>query len=286
MVLAVEPTPTTFAGLSSADGEVARNIVVHGRWDFVINDTSPRPKIRRTNPDALVDIADFDWTRSDRHPRYEHVISLTPGVAVLLAGLWKVTGDYRYDDLQVIQMIIDAGMVFLIYWIAMVLFERPRTALLAAAGYAISLLVARWTNVPHVDIWAIDMNIAAAALFLKATRAERAWPWLVATGLVAGAGLWFRPVLAPFAIALAMAFWVGWRRALVLAAVPALIAAVCIAPWFARNEREFHRLIYRTGTGQGTWEGLGLLPNDFGAQLDDEKTRQLVRRERPDIPYG
>src|SRR3954454_11863293 len=117
MVLAVEPTPTTFAGLSSADGEVARNIVVHGRWDFVINDTSPRPKIRRTNPDALVDIADFDWTRSDRHPRYEHVISLTPGVAVLLAGLWKVTGDYRYDDLQAIQMIIDAGMVFLIYWI-------------------------------------------------------------------------------------------------------------------------------------------------------------------------
>jgi 4-amino-4-deoxy-L-arabinose transferase-like glycosyltransferase len=285
-LLAVDPHPAAFSGLSSADGNVARNILVHGRWDFVVNDTGPTPKVRRTEPGELLDVADLDWTGVDRRPRYRPVISMTPGTGILLAGIWKVTGDDRYIYLQVFQLLMDAAMVFVVFWIAMALFGRRRTALLAALGWAVSLQVTRWTNVPHVDIWAIDFNVVAAALFLKATRAPRAWPWLVATGLVAGAGLWFRPVLAPFAMALVMAFWIGPRRALGFAAVPALIAALCIAPWFVRNEHEFHRLIYRTGTGQGTWEGLGLLHNDFGAQLDDEKTKKLVEHERPDIRYG
>jgi 4-amino-4-deoxy-L-arabinose transferase-like glycosyltransferase len=177
-------------------------------------------------------------------------------------------------------------MVLLVFWMGVRLFHRPRAALIAAFGYAIAIPVARYANIPHVDIWAIDLNIVGAALFVGAVDAERKWPWLVGVGLVAGAGLWFRPVIGWFLMAVALAFWVGWREALKLVVVPILVAAVVITPWFVRNYNDFHRVVYRTGTGQGTWEGLGQLRNDFGARWSDSAANQTVRRERPDIKYG
>ena len=58
-------------------------------------------------------------------------------------------------------------------------------------------------------------------------------------------------------------------------------------PWTIRNAVEFDRFIpVRIGVGQNLWEGLGEIPNDFGAVLDDRVTEEQVRAEAPELRYG
>jgi hypothetical protein len=60
-----------------------------------------------------------------------------------------------------------------------------------------------------------------------------------------------------------------------------------MVPWTVRNAVQFNRFIpTRVGIGQNLWEGLGELPNDFGAKLDDQATARQVALRRPDLRYG
>jgi 4-amino-4-deoxy-L-arabinose transferase-like glycosyltransferase len=135
----------------------------------------------------------------------------------------------------------------------------------------------------------VHATIGVTALALKAWRSARPWPWLLATGVVTGLGMYFRPgvLLVPVALALAALPWIGWRRTLAAALVPLVAAAALAAPWTVRNYEEFDRFIpMRIGVGQNLWEGLGEIDNDFGAVLDDQVTERQVREEDPSLVYG
>jgi hypothetical protein len=287
---AIDPNPYLYAGLSADHGELARNIVQNGEW-FEANraDAVPTPEAQAERR-SLVDPSDLDYSRADADPEYEPVILEPPGQGVLLAGIWTVTGDLDYGYIQIIQVLFDAAMVFLIFGIAMRLYARPSAAYVASGLYAVFPPVAHLATIPHLDAWAGILTVGMTYLFVRAMQAPRlVGPWLAALGVAAGVGAYFRPglLLVPAALAVAAIPTLGWRRAAAATAVPLVLAALLVAPWTYRNYEEFDRFIpLRTGIGQNLWEGLGEVENDFGAKLSDQETERQVARVRPDLRYG
>ena len=283
-----DPNPNLSSGLVAGHGEVARNILVHGEW-FVLN-RADRPPRRDGRPaEGLLDPSDLDYSVADRMPEFEPFALEMPGAAMVLAAIWRVTGDYDYGYLQLLQIALDSLCVLLVFWCSLRLFDRPRAALLAAAAYAVFPPAAALMRIAHLDSWAAIFTIAIVALFLRVRDAARPVPWLVALGAATGVGTYFRPTLLilPLFMALAM-FLAGERRQALLAGlVPTLIAVVLLVPWTIRNLQDFDEFIpTRIGVGQNLWEGLGEIPNDFGAILDDDRTAAQVRRVRPELRYG
>jgi 4-amino-4-deoxy-L-arabinose transferase-like glycosyltransferase len=287
-LIALEPQPFDSSGLASWHGEMARNALSHGEWFAIDRQALELVSERQEQLDQLVDPAELDYTRLGE-PEPEPQVLQPVGAAAVLTVLWEVSGDRDYIYLQLLQALVDALMVLLVFWISLRLFERPRAALLAAAGYALFLPVAVLAKIPHLDIWAVDAGLVIFALMLATLGAVRPLPWAAAAGLAAGAGAYFRPnlLLLPALVALAAVPWGSWRRSLAAGGVALLVAAVCLVPWTLRNFDEYDRVIpTRIGIGQNLWEGLGEVDNDFGAILDDRATERQVSRERPGLRYG
>jgi len=270
----------------SRDGEIAHNIVAHGRW-FVYNERA------RLYLDAItgrlhrnVDPAEIDYATLDKGAHFYPESGESIGSSAVLAGLWQITGGERYLPLQILQAILDALAALLVYRIAMRLFKIRRAALIAAALYALYPPIAWLTVVPYNDIWTVDFTIAIVACYLEALGSEHRWRWLVACGLLAGVGSYFRPnvlLVAPI-LALATIAATGWREALRRGACVTLISALLVVPWTVRNYEDFHAFIPGTSSlWENMWNGLGELPNTFGATLGTHGTYAEVRRVRPDL---
>jgi 4-amino-4-deoxy-L-arabinose transferase-like glycosyltransferase len=287
-----DPNPGQMAGLASEHGEMAHNIVSHGEW-FVLNHSPDQPPPPSGAGERLIDKSDAPHPAADANPQFDPDAIEMPGLAVVLAAAWTLTGDQDYGYLQLLQIVIDSLMVLLVFWIAMRLFGRPRAALIAAGLYAVHLPIAAMTKIPHLDSWATFLTLGVFAVFLKALDAWRSghhrWRWVIALGVLSGFGVYFRPGVYVLLVALGVAAipLAGFRRAVVLGGVPLLIAILMTVPWTIRNAVEFDAFIpTRLAGGQSLWEGLGEIENDFGAILDDGLTEQQVRRERPDLRFG
>lgn len=281
-----DPNPGQNAGLAAEQGGVAHNIVSFGRW-FVTDRNPNQPAV--VVPNHLVDPSDVPL---DPHPQFAPDVIEMPGLALLEAAAWKITGDQDYGYVQLLQVVLDSLMVPLVFWIGVRLFRRRRAALVAAGLYAAFPPLAALTKVPHLDTWSVFFTIGVTALFLRALDAwdgERRWRALLTLGVVTGVGMYFRPgiVLLPLALAAASMPSGGWRRGLALGGVPLVLALLFIVPWTIRNAEEFHAFIpTRLAGGQSLWEGLGEVDNNYGAVLDDVATQRQVHRVRPDLVYG
>jgi hypothetical protein len=283
------PNPYENAGLVAEHGEVARNIISHGKWFVVNRKALSEVAARRQLEHQLIDPDDVDFSKVDAHPEYQPEVLQTPGVALVLAALWAGTSDQDYAYVQVLEILLDSSMVLLVYWSSLRLFGRPRAALIASGIYAVFLPLAALTNIAHLDTWATYFVITIFCLFLKARDASPRWPWLIALGAATGVGAYFRPfiLVLPLALAIASGLGSGWRRAWSLGVVPVVIALGFATPWTIRNYVEFHKFIpMRIGIGQNLWEGLGELSNNFGAVLDDQITAKQVADDRPRLHYG
>jgi 4-amino-4-deoxy-L-arabinose transferase-like glycosyltransferase len=251
------------------EGDMAHNIVADGHW-FQVNDYRFNPVPLSYVP-RLIEPADLNLRYADAHPVWKPEIVEPVGEAVVLAGLWEITGSERFLPDELLRIVLDALTALLIYRIVMELFGRQRAALLAAAFYAVYPPIAWQTTSPYMDIWAVDMTVAILALQLQAVRSPNHWRWLIACGLVVGV----------------LNISAGRRAAFVRAVATTAVALVLVIPWTIRNYNDFHMLIpFRSGTGQTLWEGLGELPNNFGATfggLGTTETERMVHRERPGL---
>jgi len=285
-----DPNPRLQAGLSATHGEIAHNIVAHGQW-FVANRSEDAEEIPTVIAGHLADRSEVPHPQADGNPHFVPEVIEMPGLAVVLAGAWAITGDEDYGYVQALQIAIDSLMVLVVFWIALRLYGRRRAALIAGGIYAVFLPIAAFSIIPHLDTWATSLTLGITALFLRACDEwdGRRWRWLLALGVLTGIGIYFRPGVAilPLALAAAAISTLGLRRAIVAGGVPFVVAMLLMAPWTVRNAIEFDQFIpNRIAAGQSLWEGLGELDNDFGALLDDDATERQVREERPDLQYG
>jgi 4-amino-4-deoxy-L-arabinose transferase-like glycosyltransferase len=275
------PKPLDGAGLAAEQGEIARNIVDHGNW-FVLNPTAfELLKKQQAEQHRLVDPGSLDFAGVDRKSSAAPVVDQMPGVALILGGLWWTTGSETYAQIQWLQILLDTLMVLLVYWIALRLARSTRVALLAALLYALwpgAIIVAKR---PVLDTWAGFFTIGCVGAFVWARDHPTSRWRLILLGLVAGAGIYFRPfiLLIPIALALVAAPG-GWRRRLLWMSAPTLVALLVLSPWTIRNYYTFDRFIpTRTGLGQAVFEGTGQAKTDTHAKA-------YVQRHRKNAKYG
>lgn len=271
------------------EGGMAHNIVDDGQW-FQVNERapafSPGPLLGLSH---LVEPADVDLRPADAHPLWTPEIVEPVGEAVVLAGLWEITGSERFLPDQLLRILLDSLASLLVYRIALDLFRRRRAALLAAGLYAIYPPVAWQTGSPYMDIWAVDFTIAILALQLHAARSPHRWRWLIACGLLAGFGAYFRPfvLIVSAVLAAVLNAGAGRREAAIRTVATTAVALALLVPWTVRNYSEFHTFIpIRSGLGQTLWEGLGELNHNYDVTIEGGKPIEavaLVRRERPHL---
>jgi 4-amino-4-deoxy-L-arabinose transferase-like glycosyltransferase len=272
--------------VTSIEGQLAHNIVADGRWFLYNTRVEAYLSELVAQRHRLIDPASIDYRRVDERSGWHPEIGQSVGTSVVIAALWAITGDERYVQLQILQGIVDGLVALLVYWIAMQLFARRLPALIAAALYALFPPLAWQTANAYNDLWAVDFTVAIFALYLIALRAEHRWRWLILCGLCVGVGAYFRPQVAIVvpALALVTLSTAGWRVTLLRIAVPCIVAALVILPWTIRNYDDFHMFVpMRSALWATALEGLGEIPNDFGANYSEAAITATVHRVRPDL---
>jgi len=284
-VLLLNPKPAYLAGLAAVQAEMAANIIDYDRWFVVDQRTVNRLQALQNASGSLVSP---DAVRPSGHQRLEPQILEMPGLAVVDAGVWKAFGTKTYQPVRWLQVVLDAMMILLIFWIGRALTQSVSVGLVAAAAYAVWPGAAVLAKTPSLDTWTTFFAIGALSLFVWARASDQRYLRLCAFGILVGLGVYFRPFLIVAAPLLPLVgLESAWRRRLVEALVPTLVALAVVAPWTVRNAYAFHRFIpTRSGLGQALWEGLGQAHNDFGAANNDGATVRLVRRARPDLREG
>lgn len=273
-------------GRTTFEGQIAHNIVSDGRW-FERNASAEAYITALGNRRRrLLDPASIDYAHLDRPGQWYPEITQSVGVSALIAGLWEITGDQRLIQLEILQGVLDGFMALLVYWIAAQMFKRRRAATIAAALYAVYPPIAWQTADAYVDLWAVDFTISIVAIYLLVERSNGRWRWLLACGVCAGLGAYFRPqvlLLLP-ALALVTVLSSGWREAVRRTAVTLLTASALLLPWVVRNYQDFHAFIpTRSGFWQVMWSGLDELPNDFGQSFTYSALEAKVQHAHPNL---
>jgi 4-amino-4-deoxy-L-arabinose transferase-like glycosyltransferase len=273
-------------GRTSREGQIAHNIVADGRW-FERNARADAYVLGLSlRGDRLIDPASVDYASVDRNGRWYPEVAQPVGESAVIAGLWAITGDERYIQIEIVQGVIDGFAALLVYWISMRLFKRVRPALIAAALYAVYPPIAWLAAEPYNDIWAVDFTIAIVAIYLVILGSGRRWRWLIMCGLCAGIGAYFRPnvLLITPVLALLTASVTGWREALRRALTTTVVALLLLVPWTIRNFEDFHAFIpVRSALWQNMWVGLDELPNHFGGNFSERSITAEVHRVRPEL---
>jgi 4-amino-4-deoxy-L-arabinose transferase-like glycosyltransferase len=190
----------------------------------------------------------------DSQPPYAPSIIRLPGYPFFLVGVYKVFGVGNNTAVRVIQAVIDTATCMLIALIAFewaIAEERKHRAALIALGLAsvcpfTAIYVATILTEVFTNFLAVSMVLAATFAF-KATIRKRALLWWIATGVLAGLAVSFRPDSGLFAAAIgstlilsALPVFRRVREAILYAAVFSLAFCIVLVPWTIRNRRVFH----------------------------------------------
>ncbi|HEV2829365.1 MAG TPA: glycosyltransferase family 39 protein, partial [Pyrinomonadaceae bacterium] len=197
---------------------------------------------------------------------YAPTLIRLPGYPLLLAGIYSLFGHNDNAAVRTVQALIDTATCGLI---ALVAFQwepdgkRKRSSSIAALALA---AVCPFTTIYVATILTetSTMFLAVAAaltatLALKTNNQKTLWLWL-ATGLLAGVAVLFRPDSGLFALAIGITLVIGTlgragdvklstrqeeklfrtARASYLGAVFSLAFCLVLVPWAVRNYRVFH----------------------------------------------
>lgn len=264
-----------------AQGELARNIA-EGRG-FVVNSiVAAEIERRQDSLRQLIDVEDvLQGSRPDDSPQYlrPFIAYMMPGQGILLAGTYRIFGEYRYIYLQGIQVVIDSLGVFLLFWLGAMLFGA-NTGLVASLLFALYIPEARLAISATRDAWMPMIYLSSACALVFAWKSGSLKGWLL-LGLFVAVGAYFRSeiLLLPF-FALLAKFLIErkigelWKPALI-ALLPILLL---ITPWAIRNSIVFDRVIpTNSGLWLALWQSFGEYENDFGAVNNDLVTFQQTR---------
>jgi 4-amino-4-deoxy-L-arabinose transferase-like glycosyltransferase len=166
-----------------------------------------------------------------------------PGFPLFLAGLRAVFGP-GLIWIYLAQVILSAATVLLVYLIGSELFSA-KAGLIAAAFASVAPLLLLFVATPLSEVLYTFLATAFLALYVRARRSPA---WALAAGLVGGAAVMTRPVLAIFVglLGLIMLARKG-RRGLGLALLAGF--ALVLAPWVIRNAVAFGEFIPLSSRG-------------------------------------
>ena len=199
-------------------------------------------------------------------PPYDPSLIRLPGYPGFLAGIYAVFGHGDNTAVRITQALIDTATCALVallayYWEPQEKLKRNSALAaltLAAACPFTTIYVATILTETPTNFLATAMCLLATLAFLTPTQKRAIWWWL-ATGVVAGLAVLFRPDSGLFAAAIGITLVVTtmkkagdastpkrheilfrFSRALFLGAVFSLAFCAVLVPWTIRNQRVFH----------------------------------------------
>lgn len=203
----------------------------------------------------------------ESEPPFAPSLIRMPGYPLFLAGVYSVSGHNGKTAARIVQALMDTATCAMIAFVAF-LWEpeerRKRRSSIAALALAAvcpftTIYVATILSETPTMFFAIGMTLTAT-LALKATNQKKTlWLW-IATGLLAGMAVLFRPDSGLFALALGLTLVTATlgrtsevkltrrrdeilyrtARASYLGAVFSLAFCLVLVPWAIRNYRVFH----------------------------------------------
>src|SRR5215510_7549617 len=196
----------------------------------------------------------------DNQPPYNPSLIRLPGYPFFLAAIYAVFGHGNNTAVRVVQAVMDTATCGLIAWLVFewaVDEERRHRAALIALGLAAvcpftTIYVATILTEVATNFLAVAMVLTSTFAF-KATVRKKALMWWIATGLIAGLAVLFRPDSGLFAAAIggtlmlsalisrnAGPFFTRMRAAILSAALFSIAFCLVLVPWTIRNRRVFH----------------------------------------------
>ncbi|MFC1712107.1 ArnT family glycosyltransferase [Candidatus Poribacteria bacterium] len=276
------------SGAVVSQSEYARNLI-NGNGLKINKEYVRRVKEMQSEKSELVDYQSVPGP--DEENLTGRLIQDTPGYAFLLAATWKIFGEQRYIYVQVIQVLIDTFMIFLVFRIGSEFFNR-QIGFLAGSFYALYLPQVRLAVAASRDTWATFAVIICLYLLsrmIKNPDHSRRWIYYALVGLAIGLSTWLRPTVAfvPIFIGIAIFFRDGIKEC--LAAIMVSMFVVCITfwlPFIMMNYRDFGRPFIGP-FGQGLWAGMGIAgENKYGFTLSDRKAAEWAKNQGCDYEYG
>jgi 4-amino-4-deoxy-L-arabinose transferase-like glycosyltransferase len=163
----------------------------------------------------------------------------TPGLPMLLAGVYAVTGA-SIPAAIVLQAVMSTVNVLLTFFLASALTRRPGIALTAAAVLALDPVAIQYSNLLLTETFTSALILCAVGCLWQYQRTA-ATIWLLATGAVLAVGILMHPVLLYLPLLLPLVPFLrrstrtGRQVAIALAAT--LLALAPASAWIVRNAR-------------------------------------------------
>ncbi|NOZ64577.1 MAG: glycosyltransferase family 39 protein [Caldiserica bacterium] len=176
---------------------------------------------------------------------YLPYVDQPPGLPSLMLVTWKISHSQRYLPLQILQLLVSIGMVFLIYKTGENFFSY-RSGLIASFVYTFWLPLKRVAVAPHRDFWGIAFTlfwIYFLSLYWKRGQNK----YLIAGAAISGIGTYFQPTifLLPFFSSFMVLFLRKEikRKFLQVFLITFLLPFLIVSPWIVRNRLVYHRWI-------------------------------------------
>lgn len=185
---------------------------------------------------------------------YTPTLIRLPGYPLFVAAIYSVFGHGNNTAVRVVQAVLDTGTCILIALAAFAWTideERKHRAALIALGLAAvcpftAIYVATILTEVPTNFLAVAMVLTATFAFKSTTR-KRAITWWIATGLLAGLAVFFRPDSGLFAAAIGLTLMLPsllsfrkFREGTLHAAIFSIAFCLVLVPWTIRNRRLFH----------------------------------------------
>ena len=229
----------------------------------------------------------FVHLQADGTPAPGEHFGRAPVYPVFLAGLLRATreepggGEALLRTIRVAQSALGGAVVWLVAWLA----GRAAGPRASVAGAWLAALYPPLVWTPAY-IWSETLfSVVALGCVAVLTASPRSLLRCAAAGALAGLAVLTRPAML-FFLPLA-ALWLAWNREWRGLAALGLACAVVIAPWTARNAREYGRFVLVASEGGITfWTGnhpLAIGEGDLAANPQLKRQNVALRARHPGL---
>lgn len=229
----------------------------------------------------------FVHLQPDGTPAAGEHFGRAPVYPVFLAGLVRATGAGPADGepllraIRAAQALLGGVLVWLVAWLA----GRTAGPRAATAGAWLAAIYPPLVWTPAY-IWSETLFSVLALGCVAVLSVRTPGPFrCAAAGALAGAAVLTRPAML-FFLPLA-ALWLAWRREWRGLALLVLACALVIAPWTARNAREYGRFVLVASEGGITfWTGnhpLAIGEGDLAANPQLKRENVALRARHPGL---
>ncbi|MHC4117537.1 MAG: ArnT family glycosyltransferase [Planctomycetota bacterium] len=228
-----------------------------------------------------------DWPPIRTQNLKEPAPTDTVGYAVLLAGIWAVTGKQIFLWVQLLQIVLDSLVCLALYAIVHWQIGKRSLAGLAAILYAVFLPAARMAVNPHRDIWAVYGVVFALYFVTLYVQRRRWWSLLLSAGVLAIC-CWMRPNILLIPPVLGFGLWLSRRLTLAKSCAVTVVQGIGLFLLFILPFVRYNQAVYGRPwvvcSGLGAWERYGEFDNPFGCKFSDVAAAEYVRSKGYDYP--